>query len=201
MSRLEYTFNLLLGLSVISWSIMGFLFTDPDNKYTTVRLTMCIVHLSVGILILSRSRLIRQGSIWQFIGSFPSLIIAGMAIKAAPVHSQWPIYCQVLFVTGAILAVFAFFSLGKSFAIFPGLRGIVIRGPFKFIRHPAYFGELMMILACGLADPSFISLAPFFIAIPLVMMRVNIEESILRCSETYVEYSEKVKYKLLPLVW
>ena len=45
---------------------------------------------------------------------------------------------------GLLLALWALFALGFSFSIAPEDRGVVMRGPYRLVRHPMYLGELIL---------------------------------------------------------
>ena len=47
---------------------------------------------------------------------------------------------------GLLLALWSLIVLGFSFSIAPEDRGIVARGPYRFVRHPMYLGEVLSLL-------------------------------------------------------
>ena len=49
-------------------------------------------------------------------------------------------------VVGAALAMAAFVSLGRSFSVIPEARELTTRGVYRFVRHPMYLAELLMIV-------------------------------------------------------
>ena len=106
-----------------------------------------------------------------------------------------------MFLLGGSLAVISFLYLGRCFAILPAIRGTVTHGPFRVIRHPAYLGELIMVLSCWLAAPRGPNIGPLLVAIPLVALRILTEEQVLSNSAAYVEYSRIVRWRLIPRVW
>ncbi len=199
--RREESFNILLGLSVLSWAVLGVMTAEDPARFTAVRLMIAALHLSVGFLLIFRAPVRRHGSVSDIIASLPALVIAGWALSVAPLPQVWPWPAQLLFAASGLLAITAFFSLGRSFAIFPALRTIVVLGPFQYVRHPAYLGELLMILACCIAKPGLYAMAPLLLAIPLVTLRVLVEERLLMASPQYVDYSRKVRWRLVPLLW
>ncbi|MCP4678811.1 MAG: isoprenylcysteine carboxylmethyltransferase family protein [Deltaproteobacteria bacterium] len=133
--------------------------------------------------------------------ALPSLLIGGVAFKLSPEPALWPVHAQVLFAVGGVIAVVSFLFLGKSFSILPALRNIVIKGPYRFTRHPAYLGELAMVLACALAKPSYLNAIPFVIGVPLIIVRILAEERLLESDKRYLEYTRKVRFRLVPLIW
>jgi len=173
----------------------------PDARFTSVRITISTLNLIVGIFILLRMPVKQFGSLRLILAALPSLLVAGFAFKLSPRPDHWPLHAQILFAAGGIVASCSFLFLGKSFSILPALRDIVVKGPYRFIRHPAYLGELAMVLACGLAEPKLLTLAPFLIGVPLIVVRILAEEKLLSSDDGYCEYRRKVRFRLIPLVW
>ncbi len=124
------------------------------------------VNAAVGVLFLVRAPLRRAPS-WGIAAiAAPSIVISGTALKMAPAAHTWSVYAESVFVAGAVIAIVALTFLGRSFALLPGLRGeIVDRGPFRLVRHPAYFGELLMLAACALAAASWTAWLPIAAAV------------------------------------
>ncbi len=82
-----------------------------------------------------------------------------------------------------------------------GFRGTVKSGPYRFIRHPAYAGEMTMVLGCLLAVPSLPSGLVFAVLLPCLAMRVVAEERLLQEQPTYRAYCRTVPWRLLPGLW
>ncbi len=121
--------------------------------------------------------------------SRPPRLLAGLAFRLAASLAAWPILTQVLFFVGACIAVTSFLALGENFAVLPALRGVVSRGPYAYMRHPAYAGELVMMLACLLSKPSPMALAVLLTAVPFVGLGILTEERLLEEVETYRDYA------------
>ncbi len=197
----EAAFNFLLGLSVLSWAVLGLVTAGEEELTTPVRWVISALHLSVAGLLIFRGPAARHGSPAAVAMSLPGLLISGWALSAAPSPSQWPWPAQVLLTAGGLLAIVTFFYLGKSFAILPALRGIVVRGTYRLVRHPAYTGELLMIFGCVLARPVVASVAAFFLAVPLVALRIHAEEALLMTRRQYRSYAGVVRWRLVPGLW
>lgn len=197
----ERLFNTILGLSVVSWAALGIVNAGTDERFTPVRISIASLNLCVGILCLIREPTRTNSTSRAILASLPSLILAGFAFKqAAPLH-RWPAGMEVVFVVGTVVALFTFVTLGRSFAILPAVRTIVTGGPFQFIRHPAYAGEFLMVLACGLSQSTLGAAWPALAIVPLIVVRVIAEESILKTDPDYKEYSQTVPWRMLPGVW
>ena len=75
-------------------------------------------------------------------------------------------------------------------------------GPYKFIRHPGYFGGLLFTIVTPLVFGSFWGLIPTIVAIILLFVRTYLEDKTLQAElPGYVEYTKEVKFKLLPGIW
>ena len=79
---------------------------------------------------------------------------------------------------------------------------VIDTGLYGIVRHPMYMATILMFLMIPLILGSWVSFA-IFLAYPVVIaFRINNEEKVL--SEQlpgYIEYKNKVKYKILPLIW
>jgi protein-S-isoprenylcysteine O-methyltransferase Ste14 len=193
--------NAFLGVSVIGWAVMGVVHASLEDRFTLVRITISLLNLIVGLFVMLRMPLAKSGSLKLILAALPSLLVAGIAYKLSPAPHLWPLPAQILFAAGGIIAVTAFLFLGRNFAILPALREVVVKGPYGLVRHPAYLGELLMVLACAAAMPTMRTVAPCVIGIPLVMARIVAEEHLLCATLTYRMYADRVRYRLIPHVW
>jgi len=79
---------------------------------------------------------------------------------------------------------------------------VITTGPYAFVRHPMYAGIIPMYLCVPLALGSYVALIFFVAVIPLIILRIFDEERLLlKDLEGYKEYTEKVKYRLIPGIW
>jgi protein-S-isoprenylcysteine O-methyltransferase Ste14 len=79
---------------------------------------------------------------------------------------------------------------------------VVTTGPYAIVRHPMYAGISLLYIASPVALGSFWALIPALLIVPILMARIRNEEEVLRRElPGYVEYTQKVKYRLLPGVW
>ncbi len=193
--------NALLGLSILSWAGLGIVGAEPEARFTVVRWCISALNLCVGLLILLRRPAAREGSAAAIAVSLPSLVIGGWALHAAPPLAAWPAYAAALFTAATLWTIVAFLNLGGSFAILPAVRSIVVGGPFRWMRHPAYCGEMLLALACWSARPSLLSIAPFLTGVPLIVARIMAEERLLMSSAAYRSYARRVKWRLVPFIW
>lgn len=92
-------------------------------------------------------------------------------------------------------------TLGRSFGVVPARRAIVVRGPYKLVRHPIYASYLVGHAGFLLLNPSAWNLAVYGLATSLQIMRLLREERMLRESPEYESYTLCVRYRLIPGVF
>ncbi len=90
---------------------------------------------------------------------------------------------------------------GRTVETWPG-QEIISAGPYAIVRHPMYVALLVLYLASPVALGSWWAIIPAILYVPMLVARIrNEEEVLLRELPGYEEYRERVRYRLLPLVW
>lgn len=139
------------------------------------------------------------------------LFLAGFLLPGFDHRFHWSnvplaavIAADVLVLTGYLLCFLVFRVNSHASRIVEVEKGqkVVTTGPYAIIRHPMYLGVMMMFLATPLALGSFVAVAAF-IPLPFgLILRIWDEEALLSKNlPGYIEYCQRTRYRLLPLVW
>lgn len=108
----------------------------------------------------------------------PTLVTEGLAVG--------------LLFLGNALSVWGLISLRRSFSIMAEVRDLVSRGPYRFIRHPIYAGQILATTALWLMAPSWASGLLLIAFIAAQLARSSIEEKKLASSlPEYARYRER----------
>jgi len=79
---------------------------------------------------------------------------------------------------------------------------VISTGPYAFVRHPMYAGSLPILIGTPLALGSWWGLSALIVVVPALIWRLVDEESFLgKNLPGYTEYTDKVRYRLVPYVW
>ncbi len=79
---------------------------------------------------------------------------------------------------------------------------VISTGPYALVRHPMYSGGLVMLLGMPIALGSWWGVLIIVAIIPALIWRLLDEEKFLaRNLPGYVEYQNRVRYRLIPGVW
>jgi protein-S-isoprenylcysteine O-methyltransferase Ste14 len=79
---------------------------------------------------------------------------------------------------------------------------VIDTGLYGIVRHPMYSATVFLFLSMGLVLGSPISFAILICYLPIIAKRIRNEEEVLAQGlEGYAEYRDKVKYKVIPLIW
>ena len=112
----------------------------------------------------------------------------------------------LLIAGGLLLRAYAVRTLGPYFvpevAIQPDQQ-LMDQGPYKYVRHPAYTGVLLIVLGLGLALTNGLSLAIMLLLPALAFgFRMHIEEAALLAAfgDDYRRYMQRTK-RLIPFVY
>ena len=79
---------------------------------------------------------------------------------------------------------------------------VIDTGLYGIVRHPMYSVTILLFLAMPLVLGSLISFAIFLFYPFLIVKRIRNEEKVLSSElPGYMEYTHKVKYRLIPFIW
>jgi len=79
---------------------------------------------------------------------------------------------------------------------------VIDTGPYAIVRHPMYAGVIPMYLFIPLALGSFWAILAFIpLCVIIILRTLNEEEVLKRDLPGYRAYCEKVRYRLVPLIW
>jgi protein-S-isoprenylcysteine O-methyltransferase Ste14 len=109
-------------------------------------------------------------------------------------------------VAGVSIRMWAVRTLGGSFRTtvetHPG-QHVCQEGPYRFVRHPAYSGVLLICIGFGVAVQNWLSLAVAVVpSVAAILYRIRVEERELASSlgTEYVQYQKRTR-RLIPWIW
>ena len=102
---------------------------------------------------------------------------------------------------GLSLVIVGKITLGRSFGVVPANRGVVVRGPYSFVRHPIYTGYLITHLGFLVANPTTWNLAVILVGDAALIVRALMEERVLSSDVEYQGYCQRVGWHLVPGVF
>ena len=81
-------------------------------------------------------------------------------------------------------------------------QNVITTGPYKIIRHPGYSGIVVWAIATTLMFGTLSVGIVSLIIILVIVIRTFLEDKMLKNElKGYLDYSNKVKYKLIPFIW
>lgn len=132
--------------------------------------------------------------------SWPQKLIAWISALlplALRIHGE-TLVGQVIAGLGLLLVLWAMITLGRSFGIAPADRGLIKNGPYRFVRHPMYLGELISLAGAVIGAPSIWNIVLMIVLLLSLLLRIQWEE---RAVFNYGSYAGHVRWRLIPHVW
>jgi protein-S-isoprenylcysteine O-methyltransferase Ste14 len=137
--------------------------------------------------------------------------IAVLVVPALDHRFGWsnvPVYLEI---AGAVLTALGFFITFLVFRVntftsatveIAENQKVITTGPYALVRHPMYFGGLLIFIGTPLALGSYWGLLAVVAALPALIWRLLDEEKLLAKNlPGYAEYKQRVRYRLVPHVW
>jgi len=101
-----------------------------------------------------------------------------------------PLALQVIFywmTAATALTVWGLWTLKRSFSITVEARDLVISGPYRFVRHPIYLGEMLTALAVAVWRFSLLNFFIITLFIVIQLLRAKWEED--KLAQVFPGYS------------
>ena len=139
------------------------------------------------------------------------MFIGGFIISGLNYRFQWMTLPKWMIVIATIIFLLAYILyaevlrenmyLSRIIEVQENQKVIDI-GLYGIVRHPMYVSTILLFLSIPLVLGSLVSFL-IFLAYPVIIVkRIRNEEQVLeRGLEGYLEYKNKVKYKLIPFIW
>lgn len=111
----------------------------------------------------------------------------------------------LMFIAGLLIRFVAIMALRRNFSgalrISEG-HTLTTHGIFRYVRHPAYFGAMIMFIAVPIIVSSILGFLVMLLLIPYLLQRIKYEEKMLieHFGDQYVEYQKRTR-KLIPFVY
>jgi protein-S-isoprenylcysteine O-methyltransferase Ste14 len=126
-------------------------------------------------------------------------LLAAVLPLAAPYPERVPPVTLAVGLMGYALVLWSLLVLGFRFGIAPADRGLVAHGPYRFVRHPMYLGELVLRLSLVSTAPQPVLAASLFLVLVIIqVIRAIREEQVIA---GYPDYAVQVRSRLIPGVW
>jgi len=117
----------------------------------------------------------------------------------------WLTMLALLFYTGSYLLLIPVCNANRFAATVIQIEAgqtVADRGPYRLVRHPMYSVSLLIWFWIPLALGSFVMLPAVALIVPILVLRLLNEETVLRRElPGYVEYCRRARWRLIPLVW
>lgn len=150
-------------------------------------------------------------SLWLIIPGFLFVFYASpieyiYALNRLPRSTGMQIAALVLLFMSITLFSWARITLGDFYsgrARVTDDHVLIQRGPYRFIRHPAYAAYLIMGVGITIGYSSWFGLAAtLFIMLPALVYRIHVEEELLFAGfgDDFLQYSQKTR-RLIPYIW
>jgi protein-S-isoprenylcysteine O-methyltransferase Ste14 len=148
LARLWSLLHMRLGSgSLYTWAVL------IQDAATVVFLSVVVVLFAVRQRRLRGQHTTLVPGLIALLGTFVLNVVGYLPIS--PTRSTAALLASSLVViVGTLWATWSVATLGRCFGLFPEVRGLVTRGPYRLVRHPVYLGEIIAAVGLVLARPN-----------------------------------------------
>jgi len=192
---------LLFGVTSVELALLFFL----TPTFTIVDWIYVLQHLLVlGIALTRRPPQVQDISL----PSSAAVIVAYaypyaqvIYLRWVPGDPAWPTAGLVLVALATCLSIASLISLGRRFGVFPALRDLQTRGPYRLVRHPMYLAYVIADIGYNLQEWNSGTALLVITGWASLLYRIHAEERILSHDAGWSAYAASVRHRLLPGLW
>ena len=122
-------------------------------------------------------------------------------LRWVPGNPTWPEGGLVLVTLAAFLSFASLLCLGRRFWVWPALRGLATRGPYRLVRHPMYLAYVLADIGYNLQEWNFGTALMVMAGWGSLVYRIRAEERILSQDSGWSTYVALVRHRLFPGLW
>ena len=122
-------------------------------------------------------------------------------LRWSPGYVVSPAAGLVLVTLAAGLSLVSLLTMGRLFGVRPALRGLVMRGPYKFVRHPIYLSYVLGDIGYNLQEWNSVTVLLVLIGWASLVYRIHAEERVLSQHAEWRVYVALVRCRLVPGIW
>jgi protein-S-isoprenylcysteine O-methyltransferase Ste14 len=122
-------------------------------------------------------------------------------LRWVPGTPAWPGGGLALVTLAAFLSFASILSLGRRFGVWPALRGLATRGPYRLVRHPMYLAYVLADIGYNLQEWNFGTALLVMAGWASLFYRIRAEERILSQDAIWSTYVASVRYRIFPGLW
>ena len=186
---------LLIGLLFVPMLIAGFVMYFKSPAFLAKRLD-------------AKEKQATQKGVLAFSGL---MFIAGFVVAGLDFRFGWSQMPAWVIITASVLflAAYALYAevmrenayLSRTIKVEEGQK-VVDTGLYGIVRHPMYMATILLFLMIPLVLGSWFALIVFAFYPAIIVVRLKDEEDLLtRELSGYVEYKQRVKYRIIPFIW
>lgn len=139
------------------------------------------------------------------------MFLAGFVVAGLGYRFEWYILPKWVAIGGAVVFLIAYVLyaevlrenayLSRTIQVQENQK-VIDTGMYGIVRHPMYSATLILFLSMPIVLGSIYSLLIFLLYPFIIAKRIKSEEEFLEKElDGYIEYKQKVKYRLIPFIW
>ena len=184
-------------LGVTFWSLAtGLFLAYALQSPSLLNVGLLIYYAMIAFFLLKRRTQTRGAPWYETIFAWIGAILPMFVVQLHPSGLLW--VGSVVQLLALALTLYTLYSLGYSFGVAPADRGLVTSGPYRFVRHPLYAGEILFFLGYLVSSPTWRNAVAVVLALGFDLVRIEMEERVLG---GYPEYKERVRWRLIPGIY
>jgi protein-S-isoprenylcysteine O-methyltransferase Ste14 len=193
----HYVFSILLAATFVMFASNHIRAFQVWGEWSYLVFFLAETVMAVMFIVRTRAESVSENPFdWMiaFSGTFAPLFFSPFPNGLAP-GASW------VLIAGSLMMFVGVLSLNRSFGIVPARRIIKTSGAYALVRHPLYASYLVMFASYLIANTSWRNALVCIVAVSLMLARIFREERHLACDSSYRAYMDRVRYRLIPIVF